>query len=1058
MKKLKFVLGVFYLLAISAFGFSPNELTLDAENHVESEKIEVPDEIQAIEISGVVSDVDGPLPGVNIVVKGTTTGTQTDFDGNYAISVSGSNPVLVFSYVGYKTQEIPVGAQKTINVLLEQDVAGLDEVVVVGYSTRKRGELTGSVSTVSAKEIENTSNTEVAKSLAGRASGVIINDRGGYPGSNNVDILIRGQSTLNNNNPLILIDGIQSGTAVFNQLAPQDIESLSILKDGAAAIYGTRAANGVIIVTTKRGKSGRPKLQLSTSYSLSSFSVTPDLMTSAEWATYENEIAERISAPLPFTEEDIEKYRSGEDPLNYPNTDWADLTFANTVPETRNSLSISGATENVGYFVSGDFMSREGVFDSGDLNFNQTQVRSNIDVKLNNDIKVSVDLSGRFSQQNQPGVDAGFIYKHIYTNFPNEIGVYPNGLPAFGGENGANPVIMSSNQSGFVENNYTNLRGRLALDWKLDAITEGLSFNGFVGLRRGSGNIKNFYTPWTWYRFNETTGEYDENIGFSQRGKDRILNENFNKFNQELFNATFRYNRTFGNHSINGLIGYELTTGESEFFEVQRNSLPSPSRPYLFAADGEDIVTAGGAAENALISYFGNVVYDYNKKYILELTLRRDGSSNFPPGKQFDNFYSIGGTWAIGKESFLEDVSWLSSLNLRGSYSKMGNDRIPPFQFLTRYNYNSDPTVPGQNVRPNYYHFGEVGAYFAGYSSSVTPNPNITWEKAFMKNIGLSFSLFDSKFTGDINYFSQRREDILEDRGNEVAAFTGIIFPDENVGVVDSYGFELSLGWAEQINNNFRYNLGFNFTQAKSEVVGLPEPANVTPSMSRVGKPVRSYVVYPTAGVFPDQATVDATDVKLENTVEGEIHYLDTDDNGVIGAGDRVRTSTSNIPEIQYGFSGGLNYKEWNFSFLWVGQAEAQVLVFFDQQGSKPSYVFDQRWTPDNRNSRYPRAFGLNDTFSGNQNSNPDNFQGADTWLHDASFLRLKEVELGYTIPRDITRFADMKIFARGLNLLTLFSDVYDLGLDPEATGYNNFRNATYPSLTMFTFGLNMTF
>lgn len=1054
MKKLKFILGIFCVTVFNIHCYASVEVyTVNVDKAVVVSK-----EKQTTQISGIVSDADGPLPGVNIVVKGTTTGTQTDFDGNYSLSIEDGNAILVFSYIGYKTQEVIVGNKTNIDVVLEQDVAGLEEVVVVGYTTRKRGELTGSVATINAKEIENTSNREIAKSMAGRAAGVIVNDRGGYPGNNNVAILIRGQSTLNNNNPLILIDGVQSGTAVFNQLAPQDIASLSILKDGAAAIYGTRAANGVIIVTTKRGKSGKPKIQLSSSYSLSSFSVTPDLMSSEQYAIYENEIAERNNLTLPFSQEDIDRYASGTDPINYPNTDWADLTFANTAPETRNSITVSGGNENMKYFVSGDIMERQGVFASGDLKFNQSQIRSNIDVKINKDIKLSVDLSGRFSTQKEPGVDAGFIYKHIYTNLPTEVGLYPNGLPGFGGENGANPYIMSSNQSGFVEDNYTNLRGRVALDWKLDAITEGLSFNGFIGLRKGLGDEKSWYTPWNFYRLNDVTGEYESNIGFSQRGEQRILREDFDKFNQQLINTTFRYNRTFGKHSFNGLIGFEQQTQESSFFWAQKQDFPTATHPYLFAGSTEGQVSNGGAGEAALLSYFGNLVYDFDKKYIAELTLRRDGTSNFPRDNRFDTFYSIGGTWAIGKESFLEKVEWLDALNLRSSYAKMGNDRVPAFQFLTRYTFSNDPNLPGQNVRPNYYVLGEQGITVGGFRSSTVPNPDITWETAYMNNFAISFAMFGNRFTGDINYFNQRREGILVDRGGEVADFTGIQFPDENVGRVDSHGLEVTLGWADQINDNFSYNLGFNLTQAKNEVITNPQGDNLNERLTQIGRPIGTYIVYPTAGIFQDQAAVDAADATLPGTVEGEIHYLDTDGSGVIDDDDRIRTNTSNIPEIQYGITGGFNYKNWNFNFLLQGQAEAEVLVFFDQNGSKPTYVFDQRWTPNNRNSRYPRAFGLNDTYSSNQGPNPENFQGADLWLHDASFLRLKEVELGYTISRDVAQFADIKLFARGFNLLTMFSEVYDLGLDPEATGYNNFRDATYPSLKMFTFGLNMTF
>ncbi|WP_319811412.1 TonB-dependent receptor [Polaribacter sp. PL03] len=1016
-----------------------------------SEKIKIQQKI-----TGTVSDESGPVPGVSVQVKGSTTGVATDFDGNYSISVTDTNSILVFSSIGYKSKEVLVGNRTTINVVLEGDIASLDEVVIVGYTSKKRGEVTGSISTLKAEDIENTSNKEVAKSLAGRVTGLIVSDRGGYPGSNNdVTLLIRGQSTLNNNAPLILIDGVQSGLGTFNQLAPQDIDNLSVLKDGAAAVYGNRAANGVIIVTTKRGKMGKPKITASTSYSVSSFSAFPDQMSSEQFAIYENEIANRNGIALPFTQTEIDNYGAGNDPINFPNTNWAELTFAKTAPETRNSISISGGTERTKYFVSADLIDREGMFASGDLGFKQSQVRSNLDVKITDDVKLSIDLSGRFAENKAPGVDAGFIYKHIYTNFPTEVGIYPNGLPARGGEDGANPVIMSSRESGFQETSTNDLRGRFAIDWKLDKITKGLSFNSYAGIRRMNNDQTSFYTPWTYYTFNQTTDEYSPQTGNSQDGKVNILRETFWKFDEALINASFRYNNTFNDvHSLSGLIAIEQQTSKTSTFYAQASNLPSTDLPYLFAGDPETAINSGTAGEDALLSYFGTLSYDYDKKYFVDLTVRRDGSSRFGPGNQFGTFYSVGGNWAIGKESFLEDVSWLDALSLRGSHAVMGNDRIPAFQHLAQFSFgNTNPN----SSRPNYYVFGESGSVFNGYRTGVAPNPNITWETATMQNIAVAFSMFDNRLSGEVNFYKQKREDILVDNSGEVPDFTGVQLPDENLGRVDSHGVEVTLGWADKIGE-VSYNLGFNLTQAKNEVIFLPQPANTPEALRREGSQIGSYVVAPTSGIFRDQAHVDATAVKKAGTVEGEPIYVDTNEDGVIDDGDYIRVNSSNIPEIQYGFTGGVKYKNFNFGFLLQGQAKADMLVFFDGNGSKPEHVFNQRWTPENRNARYPRAFGLNDTYSGIQNGNPDNFVGADLWLHDASFLRLKEVEIGYTLSKKKTTFADIKIFARGFNLLTMFSEVQKLGLDPEATGYNNFRGATYPSLKTYTFGLNFTF
>ncbi len=926
----------------------------------------------------------------------------------------------------------------------------------MGYTTRKRGELTGSVSTINAAEIENTSNKDVAKSLAGKVSGLIVSDRGGYPGSNDdITLLIRGKSTLGNNSPLILIDGIAAGQGSFSQLSPQDISSISILKDGAAAIYGARAANGVILVSTKRGKSGKARISVSSSYSSASFSSTPDLMSSSQFAIYSNEVAERKGNPLPYTQDDINKYASGIDPLNFPNTNWSDLTFAKSAPEIRTTLSISGGGDNVKYFVSGDITDRKGMYVSEDLNFKQNQIRSNLDIDITKNFKIGIDLSGRFGKVIEPGVDATYIYKHIYTNEPTLVGVYPNGLPSgVGLENGSNPYVMSSSESGFVNKTDNDLRSRFSYDWDLSSLIEGLSLNGYAGVRRMNNDQKSWYTPWTVYAYDEASSNYLPSTGFSQRGNERILNESFWKFDETLLNTTVRYSTTINeDHNFNGFVGYEQQTSNSRNFWAERKGFPTKDHSELFAGSDEGQQSSGYSSESATMSYFASLSYDFMKKYFVDFTLRRDGSSNFGPNNRFGTFPGVAAAWALDEESFMNNLNWINALKLRASYAEMGNDRIAPFQYLTRYTYGG----PVNAARPNYYVFGLTGTSYNGYTSANVPNPDVTWETAYMRNIGLSFTIFNNRLSGDINYFFQKREDILVTRAAAIPDAAGLTLPAENIGKVDNYGLEIEMAWRDKIGN-VDYNIGFNFTQAKNKVRYLAEAEDTQDGMRREGKPLDSYVVYPTAGIFNDQAEVDATPVKLPGTVEGEPIYLDTNGDGVINSKDRIRKYASNVPEIQYGIIGGMNYKNFNFNLLFQGQAKAEMLVFFDQNGAKPDYVFKDRWTPDNRDAKFPRAFGQGDPRSSNLSGNEENFEGADFWLRDASFLRLKEVELGYTFGKDKVKIGDLKVFVRGFNVLTMFSDVYKLGLDPEATGYNNFRYATYPSLKTYTFGLNFSF
>ena len=503
-------------------------------------------------VSGVVTDpeIREGLPGVTILEKGTNSVTVSNVDGSYSMQVS-EGATLVYSFVGYATQEIVVGDRNTIDVELKTDIASLEEVVVVGYTTRKRGELTGSVSTIDNEVLQKTPNKDLAKSLSGRVPGLIVADRGGLPGTSDMDILIRGKSTLGNNSPLILIDGIPA--ASFSFLAPADIESISVLKDGAAAIYGARAANGVILVTTKRGKKGTPQINLSSQLSMAGLTAIPKMMDSYQITTYYNEDAERAGIALPYTQAEIDNYRAG----NGTNSDWYGATLSDYTPEWRHTVSVSGGGDNVSYFLSGDILEQEGAFKTGHVNFKQKQLRSNIDINLTKFLKVGVDVSGRFGDRNEPGVTLSHIYKHLYYNLPMEPIRNPNGSLAWGGEDGANPVIMTGPEAGFNNVDDKNIRTRLSFEVDLDQWVEGLNVQGYAGIVDWSTRTKSWYTPWTYYDYNDLTGEYTANTGNSQQGTSQVLRENFWEFNELMLNTTVRYDNTFGDHSIRGFVGIE---------------------------------------------------------------------------------------------------------------------------------------------------------------------------------------------------------------------------------------------------------------------------------------------------------------------------------------------------------------------------------------------------------------------------------------------------------------------------------------------------------------------
>ena len=776
-------------------------------------------------VTGKVVDGENkePLIGVNIVLKNTTKGVISDLDGNYSLSVPDKNALLVYSYTGYQNLERVVGDQSVINISLLPNTTLMNEVVVVGYSQKKRGELTGSVSTISSDRIEKSNSTNLTKSLAGLVPGLIINDRGGYPGASDADavsILIRGKSTLNNNSPLIVVDGVPTNS--FSFLAPTDIASITVLKDAAAAIYGARAANGVILITTKRGKTGKTSLDFTATQAYSAFTRVPQNMESYQYATYNNEVNSRYGNPLKFTADDIQKFQAGNDPINYPNTDWYDLTMKKWSPESRYSLSASGGSETIKYFLGASALSQGGMFRSGDLSFKQQQVRANVDIKVNKYVDFGVDLLGLAGQRHQPGSNVDRIYKHMVVNLPTSVGQYPNGLYGVGAENGNNPRLMASEASGFYNQSNNELRSRFSMRVDLGFITEGLSANGNATYTLRNSDSKLFHDTWKTYRYNANTTQYDLVPGFDfTTGNFLSVQDGFSKYNEEFYNAQLNYTRTFGGHSIGGFVAFEQTAGRNKNFSAFKRDLISNSHPELFAGSDLGQLSDGGSSEFGRLNYFGSFSYDFNKKYLLDFTLRRDGSNNFAEGKKFGTFPSVSAGWVISREDFMKGLKLFDFLKLRASWAQLGNDRVPGFQYLTRYTYG------GVNGQYGVYSiFGETPSRSTSFISANVPNPDITWESADLKNLGLNFAMLNNKLTGDFNVFYQKRTDILVRRAASIPLYAALTLPQENIGKVDNYGYEFELNYQNKIGN-VTYNIGGNFTNAKNKVIYLDEAANV---------------------------------------------------------------------------------------------------------------------------------------------------------------------------------------------------------------------------------------
>lgn len=1043
-----FVVLCFMLGLIQTMAMQTTDLPLNAKK--------LPDKTsgiidqQKLTVSGNVTDSGGQaLPGATVVVKGTMQGTVTNADGNYSLSEIPDNATLVFSFIGMKKQEVEVGSQKNINVVMEMDASNLDEVVVVGYGTRTRGELTGAVSTIKTEEIVRTSSNNLSKSLAGKVPGLTILDHGGYPGEKGtVDVLIRGRSTLGNNEPLVVIDGVPGGD--FSFLAPEDIESFSVLKDAAAAIYGARAANGVILITTKRGKIGKPSINVTHTNQIQSFTRTPTYMNSFQFATYRNELETRYNRPQPYSDADVINFRDSNDRVAYPNTNWHDLTLNDWANQSRSEISISGGTEAVRYFINGDVLNQGGMYKSGDLKFRQYQLRSNLDIKVNDWINLGVDIYGSSGKITQPGASRDWIFRHFQLAFPTEVGQYPNGLYGIAAEDGANPAVMSSFQSGSVDEWDSELRTRFKLDLNLDFITEGLGLNANTTIIQRNSDTKNFQKPWIVYGYNPTTDEYLPQVGFNfNNGQFISVNESFSKYNEEYYNIQLNYDRTFNDdHTFKAFVAMEQTEWRTRAFSAYKRDLISAELPSLFAGSDEGQRSTGFDEKRGRLNYFGSLGYNYKKKYLLDFTLRYDGSDNFPKGKRFGAFPGVQAAWVISEEPFLQEPDFISNLKLRASWSKMGNDRIPGFGFLNTYVYGGDK--PKNLNYHNYYIFGESPTQVNTFFNNNVANPNITWEEAISQNIGLEFGLFGGKLNGDFNYYRGTRSNILIQRNASIPDYTALQLPLENLGKVNNWGYEIELSYADKVGEDFSYKIGGNFSNAKNEIVFLDEPVNVPDWRTQEGRSLGSFLAYPTDGLYRNQGEIDADPAAAAGTLPGDVKYLDTDGDGKITGNDIILTNTSNVPEIIYAVNAGLKYKNFDFNVLFQGQTNAQIMVSFDDEGNRPDILFNQRWTPENPNARYPRAYGIKDQFNTKSNATQE------TWLHDASFLRLRDMQIGYNFPKNLIKgVPDIRLFLKGSNIFT-WDKLKGWNLDPEMPGYSGNAPNAYQPLKTWTIGVNI--
>ncbi|MCW2262184.1 MULTISPECIES: SusC/RagA family TonB-linked outer membrane protein [Sphingobacterium] len=988
----------------------------------------------------VLTDNGSPIAGASILLKKTGKGTSTNQDGKFTISYSASDTLIVSS-LNYTSKQVHLHGQTNLQITLQEKSQQVDEVVVVGYGTQRKATLTGSVTQINADEINESKSPNIANSLAGRMPGLVVNNRSGEPGADGSSILIRGSGTTGNNAPLIVIDGV-ANRGGFERLNPTDIESITVLKDASAAIYGAQAANGVILVTTKRGSTGKPTINYAGSFGLSEPTRVPKLVNSYDYALFRNEKDIRQGqGNVTYTPEQIQKFKDQSDPISYPNTDWYSEVLKPLTPQTQHSLSISGGSEKIKYFVSGAYLYQDAFYKKSATNYNQYNLRSNIDAQITDNFKLGLDIVGRKEDRNNPPTGADGIFLSILGSYPGLAPFYPNGLPVAGIE-GPNPLQMAQGYNGYLRKRNNSIQTTINGELKLPYVTKGLSLLGFAAFDFTFYNEKSFTKPFDLYRYNSTTDTYN-NVRSLLLG-DPSISQSYGDSNLKTFHLRLNYNRQFGQHDVSAFVAAEQSDYYNEGIFANRQGLVSSQIDQLFAFFYDVTRQSNGstADQNARRNYFGRLNYAYANKYLAELVFRRDGSFNFPPGRQYGNFPGLSVGWRLSEEKFIKDnFSFVNELKLRASISRLGNDRINQYQFLTRY------TV-AQDHNRYYLGDGENPGYAPGLMPGVAPNPNITWEVEEMKNVALEGSLFNNKLDFSAEYFWAKRDHLLAKRNVSVPHTTGLQLPDENIGRVDRKGIELTLGTKGSIQD-FKYFVNANMTRTWSKIVFIDESPNVLEWQKQQGYQLGSWLVYRTDGLFRTQEELDNTTAKLPGSQVGDIRYLDINNDGVINANDQERIYESPTPLLVYGLRMGGSYKNLSFSMLWQGQAKAKQIILPQANNGEfipPQWLYEDRWTPENPNAKYPGAFDR--TYNINN-------RASDFWLQDMSFFKLKTVEVGYTFSGEKLEKSGIKNLRLYLNGFNMFSFDKVKHYDPETVSYTG---AYYPQTRIYTVGVNLSF
>ena len=1046
---------------------------------------------QKIRVTGTITDNFGDLlPGASISVKGTTTGTNAGADGDYSVEVPFANAILVFSFVGFQPQEIALDGRTTLDVILVEDSKALEEVVVIGYTTQKKATITGAISTITTRDLKQSPTANLTNALAGRIPGLMANQfSGGEPGVDKTDLRIRGLPTYGEKDPIIIVDGVERN---MTYMAPEEIETLTILKDASAtAPYGVRGANGVIIVTTKRGKA-QDKATVNFKASVGSNKPTkfPKYLGSADYAMLYNEAIQNSNPGVDpsnltlFSDQMISNFRNAKgdnsDGLGY-DWDYYDYAFKAGIQQDY-SLSVRGGSNRARYYVMASYFQQSGNYKHNNLTQYNTQAifdrynfRTNVDIDITNNFYVKVDLGAQMTNRNAPGTSADRIMSIAATQPPN----LPIVLPDNGNDGNRNYVnnnpygmlygdalhrfniLGELARTGFLNDKNTYLNGTFTAAHKLDFITKGLKVEGSFSydaqegrwIRRDLETRADGYAAYGRYAtfqpsvgsngsYYMTNSNYDGvyRIGNPWYDTDATIRNQLDHkehISKTYYQFKLDYIRSFGDHDVTALALFNRSTrGVDNKVEFRYQGVS------------------------------GRATYGYKSKYLFEANVGYNGSENFAPGKRYGFFPAGSIGWVLSEEAFMEGTkSWMNQLKIRGSYGLVGSDNLGNdvrFAYLQVYEGNG-----GYNLGTN-----EFGSRTDGLREGNFANPNLTWEKARKTNIGIDASFLNGQFTLTADVFTEHRYDIITNlSGGTKLGYSDIVGKDApliNSGIVDNKGIDFELGWNGRIGKDLRIFVRPNFTFARNEIIFFNEIPYENDYRRNTGRRIGEQFVYHFSHFVRDQAEADRLNAMNGGSgfqpwgrlYPGDAVYKDLNGDGKIDdEGDRGAKGNPRDPEIQFGLPISFSYKGIDLSFLFQGSTNTSLLMNESAVWDFPSYEQDQvgkvkpmhldRWTEATKDvATYPRlTYGTNNN---NKNSNSDLF------LYDASYIRLKNVEIGYSLPRNAIKFAGfqgVRIYAQGLNVLT-FDKLDKADLDPETRASGN----RYPVQRVFNFGVDITY